>query len=357
MRITIRCGVIKLTKKKLELLNAEYANLQLLLNGNKDVKLHSANKQQAFRYYQKIKMRYYPISIRNDLINIQKSKTFYFAKIPVYDYQKCRGSNIKVAIKPHGEIPENCKICESKLIRRNGQYILNLTIEVKTVMRKSFNNVLAIDIGERIPATTVLLQNGQVMSPMLLGKEVRGIRRHYAYIRTRLQGKGLVKVVKQIGNTEKRKINDILHKASRKIVDFANANNSIIALGDLSGIRNQRSKGRRLNRIINAMPFYKLRSMIEYKAELLGVPVIATREEYTSQTCHRCDKLGTRRTQGQFVCDDCGQYNADINGAVNIGNRILSYMDIFGAVCGFALNSDAVLSRTDAEKPTNFSRG
>ena len=61
------------------------------LNGNKEVKLHSANKQQALRYYKNIKMRNYPISIRNDLINIQQSKTFYFAKIPIYDYGKREG--------------------------------------------------------------------------------------------------------------------------------------------------------------------------------------------------------------------------------------------------------------------------
>jgi len=59
----------------------------------------------------------------------------------------------------------------------------------------------------------------------------------------------------------------------------------------------------------------------------------------------------------RFVCGVCGEYNADLNGAINIGKRILSYMDTIGAVCGFALNSDAVLSGTDAEKPIGFSHG
>jgi putative transposase len=358
MKLTIRCGIVQLTKRKKELLDAEYNNLQLLLKGNNDVKLYSANRQQALRYYKTKKMRNYPLSIRNDLTNIQKTKSFYFVKIPVYDPAKKRGNAIKVPFKPHRELPKEYELCESKLIKRNGQYILNLTIEIQTIMRNSFDNVLAVDVGEHIPATTVLLQSDNVMSPMFLGKEVRGIRRHYAYLRKRLQERGLEKVVKRIADREQRKINDILHKVSRNIVDSANANNSIIVLGDLKGIRDSaQKKGRRMRRIVNAMPFYKLRNMIEYKAQLLGIPVISGSEYMTSRTCHKCGLEGKRTTQGRFVCKVCGEYNADLNGAINIGKRILSYMDTIGAVCGFALNSDAVLSRTNAEKPIGFSHG
>ena len=74
--------------------------------------------------------------------------------------------------------------------------------------------------------------------------------------------------------------------------------------------------------------------MIEYKAMLKGIPVITTSEAYTSKTCHVCGCEGQRKTQGLFVCPHCGEYNADLNGAINIAKKFernLGYMPLFGA--------------------------
>jgi len=116
------------------------------------------------------------------------------------------------------------------------------------------------------------------MKPKFLGKEIRGVRRHYAWLRRRLQEKGLLKVV---------------------------------ILGDLKGIRKQR-RDKRLNRIVSNMPCYRLTQMITYKAMMKGIPVITTSEAYTSRTCHICNCEGRRKTQGLFVCPYCGEYNADL---------------------------------------------
>jgi putative transposase len=67
---------------KKELLDREYNNLQRFLRGDKTAPLYSANKQQALRYYRKVKQKEYPLSLRNDLINLRKA--FWFLKIPVY---------------------------------------------------------------------------------------------------------------------------------------------------------------------------------------------------------------------------------------------------------------------------------
>ncbi len=335
MRLTIRCGLIKLTQRKQQLLDREYANLQIVLQGG-NAPLYSAHKQQALRFYKKIKKGVqYPLSLRNDLINVQKSKSFYFLRIPVAGQR----GGIKVPFKPHRPIPVDAKLCESKLFKRKGKFIANLVYEIPTKLKTHFSSVLAIDMGERTPATAVLLWEGQVMKPMFLGREIRGIRRHHAWLRKRLQERKLLKVVKRIGARERIRVNDILHCVSRHLVDAAVASNSCIALGNLRGIRKgARGRGKRFNRIVSSMPFYKLRSMIEYKAGLLGIPVVAVDERMTSRTCHACGLEGQRKSQGCFVCSNCGQYNADLNGAINIGKRLLPYMDGSGATCGLALN-------------------
>ena len=51
----IKCKAVHLTDVKRELLAQEYGNLQRFLHGDSSVRLYSANKQQAKRYYKKIK--------------------------------------------------------------------------------------------------------------------------------------------------------------------------------------------------------------------------------------------------------------------------------------------------------------
>ncbi|MEM3267692.1 MAG: transposase [Conexivisphaerales archaeon] len=341
MRLTIQAGIVRLTRRKREILDGEYSNLQKLLNGDRNVPLYSANRQQALRYYKKVKPKDYPLSLRNDLINLRRAKSFWFLKIPVYGVR----GGIKVPIKPHREFPDG-KLCESKLIKRNDRYIVMLTFEFQAPAIHHCSSILAVDLGERFAATAVLWQNGSVMKVQFLGKEIRGIRRHYSWLRRRLQERGLTHVVKRVGSKERRVVNAILHRISKRIVNLSLASNSYIVLGDLTGIRQRADgKGKRLSRIVSNMPYYSLTKMIEYKATLRGIPVIATSEAYTSRTCHICGCEGKRKTQGSFFCTYCGEYNADLNAAINIAKkfeRSLGYMPLDGAECEPALNQHCI---------------
>jgi len=340
MRLTIQCGVVKLTNFKQNVLDREYNAVQdvIKLNANDidwvDVKIYSANKQQAIRYFKRYKSKEYPISLRNDLINVKKTKSFWFLKIPVYGVR----GGIRIPIKPHREFPDNFKICESKLIKRNGKYIAMVTIEFDTPKLRRCSSVLAVDLGERFAATAVLLQDGSVMKVRFMGKEIRGIRRHYSWLRKRLQERGLTKIVKRIGKKENHCVSNILNNISKKIVGLADSTDSCIVLGNLKGIR-KHSRGRKFNRIVSNMTFYKLTWMIKYKAEEVGIPVLEVDESYTSKTCHICGRIGRRKMQGLFVCKTCGEYNADLNGAINIAKRLTSYMLVGGAFCEQALNA------------------
>ena len=334
-KLTIQAGIIKLTKRKKEILEREYNNLQKFLKGDKSVPLYSANKQQAERYYRKKKLKEYPLSLRNDLINLKQAKAFWFLKIPVFGAK----GGIRVPIKPHREIREG-KLCESKIVRKKDKFIAMLTFEVNAPRMHKCRSILAVDLGERVTATAVLLQDGTVKKAKFLGRQIRGIRRHYAWLRKRLQERKLLKEVKRIGAKEKRRINDILHKTSKEIVELADISNAYIVLGDLTGIR-KRAKGKRFNRIVSNMPFYRLSKMIEYKAVQKGIHVITASEAYTSKTCHICGCEGKRRTQGLFVCKYHGGYNADLNGAINIGKKLerdLGYMPLSGVACEPAHN-------------------
>jgi len=317
--------------------------LQRFLQTKEDLGLYSANKQQAQRFYKVVKAgKECPVSVRCDLLKIKRvgnKVSEYWAKIPVKGTRR-----LWVAIKPHRAFPEGFKICESKLYRRNGRFYLNVAVKGEVALNASFRKILAVDLGERTIASTVLLCDGQISHPHFYGKDVRGIRRHYAWLRKRLGERKVLKTIRKVGHTEKRKVNAVLHRVSKAIVAEAKRENAVIVIGNLRGIRERANgKGKRFNRIVGNMPFYRLSQMIEYKAVQQGILVVSTGEAYTSRNCHVCGCDGDRKSQGLFVCRHCGEYNADLNGAINIGKKFerdLGYMPLFGVACEPALNSN-----------------
>ena len=330
IRKTVRAKVIDPTNRKAGLLEKEYRGFQDALYGE-GADLYSATRQQAERFLKKIKHpkhRHYPLILRRDVIRLEKQDTgiaSYWFKFPCFGVR----GGIWLALKPHCDIPDDCSLREAKLIRRKNAWFIHLTIE-RSVEEPVVNPecFLAVDLGERYLATVC---GGDGIQPQFLGKEVRGIRRHYAWLRKRLGERKLLRTIKKVGHTERRKVNAVCHQISRQIVDEAKETGSTIVLGDLKGIR-QRARGKRMNRIVSAMPYYKLTQFIKYKAAWDGVAVIVIPEAYTSKVCHRCGSIGSRPYQGLFLCHSCGlRYSADLNGARNISKRALGYIPSAGA--------------------------
>lgn len=234
------------------------------------------------------------------------------------------------------------KIHDSKLLKRNNHYELHITVSKETEFISNPSAILSVDMGEKVIATAVLWHpNSQTYKPrpIFMGRKVRGLRRHYAYLRKKLGEKKLLRVIKRIEHVEQRKVNAILHDISKRMVEIASANNAVILLGDLTGIR-KKSIGKRFNRIVASMPFYRLTQYITYKACWEKIPVLTTKEWYTSMTCHNCTSENTIRPhQGLFKCRTCGYCcNADYNGAFNLAKRLSNYMFDSG-VLGFVRKS------------------
>ena len=154
-------------------------------------------------------------------------------------------------------------------------------------------------------------------TPKFYGKRVREVRGKYFWLRRKLGREKKLQAIKKIGHKEKRVVNDELHKIAKDIVDEAEKHNAIIAIGNLNGVRN--NKGRKVNRKVSTMPFYRLKEYVKYKALERGIAVIEVSELNTSKQCSRCGSMNAKRpSQGVFICKDCGyQINGDVSGAKN----------------------------------------
>lgn len=264
------------------------------------------------------------------LIDAGKNFARWFVRIPIR-----RGTAVFAPLRMRGRDERelaSLKLHDSRLVERKGKFELHLSVSRDVEINHAYRSVLGVDLGERYMAVSCTLGDASNPTPRFYGRNVRSIRRHYAWLRRRLGELKKLSVIKRIKDTEQRKVNTILHQISRAIVDEAKENDAVIVLGDLKGIRNH-SRGRRMNRIVANMPFHKLTQYITYKANWEGIPVITASEAYTSKTCHNCNSEGKRVSQGLFRCQACQhEFNADMNGAINIGKRLWDYMFQSGAL-------------------------
>jgi putative transposase len=326
---TLKCKVFNPTQKKLQLLTQEYLNFQIYIRSGKNFGIYSLTKANFdFKYKRKARKKKQPMSLHNQSTRFKITDnrlTPYWFRVPV----KGKRGGIWLPIKPHENIDSSWEVREAKLFKRKKDFWIYITVRKEVQLKTSYSSVLALDIGEKVIAAAVL---SSVRKPIFLGREVRGIRRHHAWLRKRLQERGLFKKLKEMRGKEKRRVELVLHEVSKYIVELAERNNSVIILGDLKGIRKQ-NKGKRFNRIINTFPFNKLSFFIEYKANLREIAVVKIREDYTSKTCSRCGEKGKRVKQGLFKCPNCRyQANADFNGAMNILKRSWEHVFQDGAV-------------------------
>jgi putative transposase len=200
--------------------------------------------------------------------------------------------------------------------RRSGTYFLHVQLTDDAPDPIETKGTLGVDLGRRRVAVD---SDGTTHE----ATEVNRVRSHYPKVRRSAQAKGTKgtkRFLKRLSGREKRHQRAINHNISRRIVDKAKATSRAIALEDLSGIRD-RTRVRKVDRYRQqSWSFFQLRQFIAYKAIDAGVPLALVDPAYTSKTCHVCGELGHRNAL-LFSCTTCGDFDADINAALNISAR------------------------------------
>lgn len=214
--------------------------------------------------------------------------------------------------------------------RNNGTYYLNIQLESEPPTPEDTNKVLGVDLGRTDIAVT---SDGDKFSGQIITK----IRNKYARVRAQLQHKSAKgtrssrrrcrKLQQRLSGKERRFQQSVNHVTSYQIVKSAKDNNQLIALEELTGIRertNTLPRSKRERRLSNSWSFYQLRQFMDYKAIKFGVKLVFVDPRYTSQSCHNClhihpVKGESYRSGKKFVCGHCGWVgDADLNGAKNI---------------------------------------
>lgn len=210
------------------------------------------------------------------------------------------------------------KLGTMRIVTKNHALVAQIVYEVAEPKLKADGNVMGIDLGIKCPAVSYC-SDGTVRF-YGNGRKNKYMRRHYAYLRKKLQTSKKIKTVKRINDKEQRIMRDIDHKLSHDIIETAVAHNvKVIKLEQLQNIRSATRKSRKNNHSLHTWSFYRLAQFIEYKAKLAGISVEYVNPAYTSQRCPICGSFH-HADDRNYTCQ-CGFHiHRDLLGAMNICN-------------------------------------
>ncbi|WP_369018480.1 transposase [Thermatribacter velox] len=204
-----------------------------------------------------------------------------------------------------------------------------LVVEVK-VRENNGTGRVAVDLGETV-LMACAFDDGTVM--LYSGRQIKTIRRYWQKVRASLKQNS--RRWEEITHRERRQVEHLLHIATAHFIgECMRRGVKEIAIGDLNGIRESVDYGKWLNQRLHAWPYRKLINMLRYKGALVGVTIRDDVEEKsTSIACHACGKVmpSNRRYRGLYICPCGWRAQADVNGALNIFERVHQVSPVKGS--------------------------
>lgn len=216
---------------------------------------------------------------------------------------------------------------EAKLVRKKKGWFFHLVLEVPAAEPRE-GGVLGVDLGENNIAAT---STGQVFG----GGGLRDERDRFLALRGRLQRNGSQSArqrLAKVSGRERRHVTHVNHEVSKAIVAQALASGAgVIALERLTHIRKRIRAGKRVRSRLHRWAWAQLQDMIAYKAEAAGIEIRYVNPAYSSQTCHACGQLASRKRH-TLSCTCGNRAHADVNAALNLARLAETAVSARGAV-------------------------
>jgi IS605 OrfB family transposase len=243
--------------------------------------------------------------------------------------------------------------CDPLLFVRNNIIYLALTFEISGPTPKD-ESTLGVDLGMRRLYVT---SDGDCLK----GKEYLKHKRRIRYNKRMsqiAQTKSGKRKLKKLKRKEANFSRNYVHRITNKILT---TNKSIIVMEDLSKIKTKKNKFQNLN-AKSQIPFYMLKSILSYKALLVGKRVETVNPAFTSQDDCRGLERG-KRLGCRYLGVDGLVMDADWNASVNIAKRYcsehpISYVPLDGSLylIGRLLSTNQKFEDLSSYKPTRLQR-
>jgi len=218
---------------------------------------------------------------------------------------------------------------EIKLIQiyknEQGKLYCKLTV-VKEIPDQSVSDEIPKTVGLDINSKRIVLGNNDFHS---LKKHHHRKSEHRKHFPRKKKGETQTRRELRASHKLSNYTKDVIHKLTTKIANNLQATDTeVLVFEDLTHLRKSSSKkegtskGKKVNGIVNSIPFKMFQNFLEYKCLDRAIDVVYVNPAYTSKMCSRCGSYNTIRKQTSFRCVTCGlTLDADLNGSRNIQER------------------------------------
>ncbi|MBI2530163.1 MAG: IS200/IS605 family element transposase accessory protein TnpB [Candidatus Diapherotrites archaeon] len=198
--------------------------------------------------------------------------------------------------------------------------------EVALPQRK---NILGIDCNSKSFAVSVITPEGKILKQSYFGKDIWHKRRKIFERKSKLQsladkGSGrAIKSIKYLKRSERNFVKNRLGEVVREITNMALGYDADIAIEDLKRFN---PKGKRFNKEVMRIPFYKFRILLAGRCFDKGITLNIVDSWHTSKWCSHCGALANGHSSSNyslFKCK-CGQIvNSDRKASLAIAIKSL----------------------------------
>jgi putative transposase len=224
-------------------------------------------------------------------------------------------------------------IQQVRIIPRYGHYVIEIIYKKEaTNLKLDKTRIAGIDLGINNLATVT--SNVGIKPLIINGRPIKSMNQYFnkkmAKLQTFVANKSSGRMA-TLTNKRNRKVDNYLHNASLKIVNYFIKNDiGTVVIGKNVYWKTECNMGRKNNQSFVGIPHDRLIHMIKYKCELIGITVHLTEESHTSKCSfidfesieHHDKYLGYRRHRGLFISKDKIKINADCNGSGNIIRKV-----------------------------------
>ena len=242
--------------------------------------------------------------------------------------KKMNGFTIKTDLQSFQQI---------RILPRGSKIIIEIVYNKEIIEPKEDNGkYVSIDLGLDNLAT--LTNNCDKQSIIISGKKIKSINQyynkqmsHYRSIVKRMNKLDYTKRMGRLTNKRNNLIDDLIHKASRKVVNYALSYGvNTIVIGNNKNWKQNSKMPAKVNQKFISIPYSKLIQQIEYKAKIVGLNVIITEESYTSGTSFLDNELPIKENynknrrvyRGLFISNKGIKINSDVNGSFQIMRKV-----------------------------------
>ena len=262
----------------------------------------------------------------------------------IYDFQRFQVKNSYIQLEKDLQIPipnqlKNQTIKQIEVIPKYKHFeVVFVYIDKEEYKQIEQNdNVLSIDLGLNNLATCTSNKN----EPFVInGKPLKAVNQYFnkkfGKYKSSLEKRNQKKWSKKLDlltQKRNRKINDYLHKATRKITNICVKNNiGKVVVGDVKNSLSNINIGKRNNQNFVNISLGQFVNKLKYKLENHSIECVVVDESYTSKASFldndvlpkkhnkelKYEFSGKRIQRGLYKSKNSIMINADVNGAYNI---------------------------------------